>query len=76
MSRDMSRSRDTIFQSLGFEGLKPRSRHLEVSENGHVSAITNNNFFLTEKNSSTYRTAALCVCKELSTQMEFAGVLW
>ena len=26
VSRDMSRSRDTIFQSLGLEGLKPRSR--------------------------------------------------
>ena len=25
-SRDMSRSRDTIFQSLGLEGLKPPSR--------------------------------------------------
>ena len=32
-------SRDTIFQSLGLEGLKPRSRHHEVSENGQVSAI-------------------------------------
>ena len=26
VSRDMSRSRDAIFQSLGLEGLKPRSR--------------------------------------------------
>ena len=26
VSRDLSRSRDTIFQSLGLEGLKPRSR--------------------------------------------------
>ena len=26
VSRDMSRSRDSIFQSLGLEGLKPRSR--------------------------------------------------
>ena len=26
VSRDMYRSRDTIFQSLGLEGLKPRSR--------------------------------------------------
>jgi len=33
----MSRCRDTIFQSLGLEVLK--SRHLEISENGHVSAI-------------------------------------
>ena len=32
-------SRDTIFQSLGLEGLKPRSRHLEVSENGQISAM-------------------------------------
>ena len=43
VSRDMSWSQDTIFQSLGLEGLKPsvssRSRHLEVSENGQVSAI-------------------------------------
>ena len=39
VSRDMSRSRDTIFQRLGLEGLKPRCRHLEVSENGQVSAI-------------------------------------
>ena len=39
VSRDMSRSRDTIFQSLGREGVKSWSRDLEVSENEHVSRL-------------------------------------
>ena len=31
VSRDMSQSRDTIFQSLGLEGLKPQSRKMGKS---------------------------------------------
>ena len=37
MSRDMPRSRDTIFQSFGLEGIK--SWHLKVSENGHAGPL-------------------------------------
>ena len=42
VSRHMSRSRDTIFRSLGFAGLK--SRHLKVWKNGRVSAIFKGSF--------------------------------
>ena len=58
--RDMSRSQDTIFQSLGLEGLKPRSRlglgtskSRKMASLGHISkpsVKTRNDFkFLTEK---------------------------
>ena len=35
-SRDMSRSRDTIFQSLGLKGVKSRS-HLEILKSRKTS---------------------------------------
>ena len=58
VSPDMSRSRDTIFQSLGREGLKPRSRLGKWARLGRISnpsVKTHHDFkFLTEKKKKNF----------------------